>query len=846
MEARILEIVEALLDPQGATTQKMAAITEEAKNLAMSPEFYSAGMSILSNPEISQKVRDGCAVLFTERVTNNIKRFPEELRGTVVRTLPTLLAQCLTSPSVLSSFEKLANVVCANVFNFAAGEVTEEMNFLINATRDFMGQGQFKAGLLLAKSVFRAIKNPKNGAMQWFHEGFSNAFVPVMAEHLSHFSDLWEKAAAFHCVSRMLLNALPQCFGQCGVFFLDSSLSDLPQLIEKSDQDARRCATEMLKFLLKSVEALRKVDAVNDQMTNNLLGIVHLVITKDTTERHVALAVGILFALVVECGFYDIVNSNLVLIIEMLASVFSISRADVENFQLDPPAFVVQVHGTSPEWEDKRASAGRFLVKVAKKTEIAAALVQYVGTAIQAFQANQDSVQAQFNVFSACQMLSVVANRVPDFYAFFNSLTFMLQSPSPVIKSAGFLLLTDLKRIEFNADLLQAAFKCASEEGVVSYYAALVFSKMLENHDQKDAIKAIIAPYFSSIYDLFSKLTNEFHDDRLTMAFSNIAVFFDDEVVPHGADIFKDMLVMFVQAAQDPNPQSNFVLMTSDSMMVIISVIARHPDVSPQIFSAIYPLLCQAIVELGDSEFTEEVLKVVTEVIFRSSVFDPAFWSVLEAIGQNSSLDLDSVSTIIEQLIYKDQELGSRGEIVNNLCGMIMQGFNDESDDVIAPATIATSLVMRLGAQTPILNNLLQVIGTYMTSKVCSEVVSLFCAVLIQCPSLLTEQSDLVNGVFQTWIEVHPYPLFIPAAVKSVPAFASTPDAAKALIAAGLQSVEDGKEDDMDFGDDDDDDDDAKFQAAPSDVTGSVIPNPTWFTDTEMQAFIAQLTEWAK
>ena len=96
---------------------------------------------------------------------------------------------------------------------------------------------------------------------------------------------------------------------------------------------------------------------------------------------------------------------------------------------------------------------------------------------------------------------------------------------------------------------------------------------------------------------------------------------------------------------------------------------------------------------------------------------------------------------------------------------MIMQGFNDESDDVIAPATIATSLVMRLGAQTPILNNLLQVIGTYMTSKVCSEVVSLFCAVLIQCPSLLTEQSDLVKGVFQTWIEVHPYPLFIPAAV---------------------------------------------------------------------------------
>ena len=848
MDSRVVEIIDALLNPQDATTANIAALTEEVNKMAMSPEFYSASITVLCNPEIPAKTRDACAVIVTQKISEHLKDFPPDLRHSIFTNLPKLLVQCLATPQMTGSFEKLANNICKQVFLFADGSgVTEEMNFLIDATRGFMSARQFKAGLLLAKAIFRAIQNPKK-EMREFHEGFSNAFVPFIAQSLRQLDDLWDIAAAYHCVSRVLFNALPQCFQSCGIICIDYALGQIPQLIENKDSvEAQRCVTQMLKFLLRALEALRKVDGVNEALAGSLLSVAQVCITRELRERHVALSIGILYSLVVKCNMYSVVEANREMFVALFAAVFRLEQGDVDVFQDDPPAFVIHIHGTSPEWEDKRASAGRFLAKVAEKTGLAQVVMQYVITTLQKVQENPQ-VAAQFEVFAACHMMSTVAKSAPGFYEFLGKISAMFQSDSPIMKAAGFLVLSGLEKIEFNPDLLQVAFKSASQDsGVVVYYAALVFGRMLENQEHKQEINAIIAPYFTTIYDLFSRLMAEFRDDRLTCAFSKMAAFFQDEIMPHAVDIFKNVLAMFTEAAQDPNPAANFVIMTSDSLMDLVDVIANHPEQSGPVFTAIYPPLCATIAQLTDSDYVEEFMKVIAEVIFRSPDFNPDYWCVIEFINGNPNLDLDSVSSIIEQLIYKDVNLAARGDVIARLCAMIMNGFTNSSDPE-APATIATSLVMRVGGQLPIMADLLKIVGDGLTSQFCSEIASLFSAIVIQCPAVLTQSQELVSHVFQAWVGARPYPLFVAAAVKSVPAFASNPEAAKSIIVAALQSLEEGKEMDDDEivleGDDDLEMD--EFRAAPSDVTGSVIPNPTWFTDQEMEAFASQLREWAK
>jgi hypothetical protein len=301
--------------------------------------------------------------------------------------------------------------------------------------------------------------------------------------------------------------------------------------------------------------------------------------------------------------------------------------------------------------------------------------------------------------------------------------------------------------------------------------------------------------------------------------------------MPHAVEIFTTTIKMIVQNAGD----SLACLLTNKCLIGLVQIISMH-QTSDTILRQVFPIVNDAIITIGESDFVDELAKVAGKIISAVKVFDPSYWSIIEAMANNPAVDFGSASVIYEQLIFRDEKLAIRGDAIEHICRQICE-------NVAESHLVAIPLLLRVGRELPILPTLVEALKADSEIGVSSlEVSSLFSVLLM---TLREELLGQAGDVVRTWIDGHTFPYFVVAVVQCLDLFDEDIqiEALVAAFQAIVCEVADGEED---AGEEEGLD---QFAYSPRDCTGSLLPTPRWFVEAEVirqfAAFVHGLGEVA-
>jgi hypothetical protein len=202
-------------------------------------------------------------------------------------------------------------------------------------------------------------------------------------------------------------------------------------------------------------------------------------------------------------------------------------------------------------------------------------------------------------------------------------------------------------------------------------------------------------------------------------------------------------------------------------------------------------------------------------------VFDPSYWSIVEAMANNPTLDFGSASSIYEQLIFRDEQLATRGDVLEHICEQVCENIAESH-------SVAIPLLLRVGRELPIIPALVEALKPDSGIPVSSIEVSALFSVLLM--TLREELLGQAGDVIETWIASHTFPYFVVAVVQCLDLFEEDVQI-EALVAAFQAIVSEAADGEEDAGEAEGFD---QFAYSPGDCTGNLVPTPRWFVEADV------------
>jgi hypothetical protein len=417
-------------------------------------------------------------------------------------------------------------------------------------------------------------------------------------------------------------------------------------------------------------------------------------------------------------------------------------------------------------------------------------------------------------------MLGAVVNCGTAFDAFLPSIAPLFVSDNDVVRAAAFKIVSNRRALAFDRGLLDVAFAaCAnpSQSPVVAYYAALVVALFLQEGPDVDLVREAVGSHFESIYAAINSLVVAFEEDRLFDALTAVAEFFHAEIMPHIVSVFEATAGRLIQAACECD--ESVYAMNDQSLLKLVGLIAAHPDGAGPVFEAIFPIAAAAVSELARRGLrADDVVEVIAGIIAFTPAFNPEFWSVVPLLESIEDIDFDTLAPVLEQLIWRDADLARRPDVVAHLSEVVAANIED---DFAAAEGVAVALLMRMGAELPLIPALIEFVAS-----AAENVSDLFSALLIVAGASAVRAGSAV----EVWAEKGQFPLFVAAVVNCFDLFAGEPALQEQLVAAAYSAIRSEAHEPGEEREDANDDlalD--QYTIAPSAITTARVPTPRWF-----------------
>lgn len=811
--------------------------------------FYQTCLQIIfeQNDQITITCKKSALNAFAKGIKDCWKNtFDDDMKMYLLNQIPELLAN---SPYELVPLcEKFSD----EIINFSIFE--DNCSYLIEALPHlFQNDINYqRAGLIISKSVCKKIKNPRDDMMQMFSE-FASLISPLIANLCKECEDYVLLNYCYHCLSRLLMKLTEneiaeQILQEYGEIYYGRFMSLCTNFPSNIDENF-----SFIKFLIEGIKFLIRISRkLDNEQIENIIQFIQSIFQLPAHKYLVILkakAVALLNSMIIKNERYDIFESHMQLIMEIIFSQLMISDEDIQDMENDPEAFIQANPSANINWEDDKASCSHFLLNCIKRMKNSS-LIDFV------YETASSSLQSESRnqIFTAFRILTtaVSKNCKDQFEQFLPFLLEAFNHPDFVVRAGSFFVLSATKCCNISQQIIDNCITHLNDEApIVRYYASLALSQSLFFCKRQQEYKQCKKYYSSQIGDICNSLfeiLSQFNDSYISDAFTQIVKFFDDEILPYAIQLFDQITEVFVSCCTSGESQFSEVEETTTKVLGLIIKIAgknskTNPDALNEFCGHFYSKICSAISATSESQNVYCLFPLLSELITISPGFNPEFWELLEPLmGITSSgiIIIDDSAPVIEQIIYKDEELASREEIVSNLCTFLLN-----SGALISVPTFCSTLIMRVGPSLPCMSEIFATIKSEASEcdvEGLESISNIVSAIFLNFDdfSPLFEGGDMT--LFNIWIEKPHFPFYVASFLKVFNKFDQDVELQAQMLKSGFFSVSTGfdNEEEEEFSDDDDDDDDSDndfdtdFQANPGDFGLSTIKSPQWFNEKEL------------
>lgn len=829
------------------SNHELAEATREIESRYPNQLFYDACLQIIfeQNSQISSSIKSEALINFKNGIKACWKSFDENIKMYLLSQIPELIAN--VPIGLLPTCEKLSDEII--VYSFIEDECPNLIEILPQL---FQSEAKYlRPALIISKSVCRKIKNPDDKNLQVFSE-FAPHIFPLLAALCKECDDLLLLNYCYHCLSRLLFNLneiteqLLQSHGEvCYGKFMSLALNPPEQIDEK-----------FVKFLIEGVKFLNRIsEKLSNEQFENIFQLINIVFQFPSSQGKIkAKIMSLLNTIVIENKRYDVFESHMQLIMEIIFSQLMITNEDIENMENDPEAFIQANPQANYKWEEDKSSYCHLVsncVKIVKDKTLIDFIYQIVSSSF-----SQSNSRNQ--IFTAFRLLTTaVSKRCKEhFDQFLPSLIESFDNSDFVIRSGAFLLLSTVECCNITQQIIDCCINHLNDPAqIVRYYAALALSQsfyLCQDQQEHQQYKELYSPGIGDLLTSLIDIYSQFNDSYISDTFIQFINFFKEEIIPCAMPLFDKILEFFVKSCISGESRFSSIEETSSSaLLIIINLIGKNESKNPssliEYYGHFYSKLCSAIEETNECESVASLIPPLSALINLSPGFNPDFWELFEplmALTSNDIIIIDDSGPVIEQLIFKDNELATREQIVTNLCSMIL------SDGLTATPTICASLIMRIGSSLPCMSEIISYIkkeavesekegGFYKLESICNVVSAIF--IKVDDFSELFEEGNM--SLFNIWIKEHSFPFYIASLLNVFDKFSGEVEAQAQMLRSGFESISvglggDEEEDELLIGDDDEEDEDDKLyvknQAKPGDFGLTKVESPQWFNEKDL------------
>lgn len=851
--SELLELITKVNQPE--SNQEIAEITELIKSQYPNQEFYHQCMQIIleDGDQISTNYKQYAHILFNNGIISCWKSvFDQDQKMILLNQIPELFAH--SQIEILPLCEKLSDIIID--YSLFKDECSYLLDILPQLFQNDINYQ--RAGLIIAMSICEKIKRPTDEMYETF-SSFASLIFPFLSSVCKESDNLILLKYCYHCLSCLLektTDITEQLIKEYGELFYSQFMNISMSNPENTDKIH-------IDFLIEGIGFLSEVsEKLDSEQIGNIIILLQNVFQLNLDKYQIkvkAKGISFLNSMIIDKKRYDIFESNMQLIMEIIFSQLLISDEDINEMAKNPEVFIEDNPQADYDWGDAKTSCCRFVLNCVNAIEDTN-LIEFIYQIASSFPLEAES---RNNIFTSFRLLTAaVSNKCAEYFnQYIPYLSQAFDHEDFVIRSGSFLLLSNVDCCEITQPIIDTCIEHLSDPApIVCYYSALALAQCFNlcqsqqvNYQQ---YKELYTPHISQIYTSFLEISSQFNDSYIPQAFNDFVLFFKEEVLPFADALFDKITEIFITSCQlGESDFSEIESKSSEALHILIKLVASIDNIDPetfnQLYSHFYSRLCTAIEETANYQSVSLLKDPLSSLIYHLPYFNPEFWELLNpliSIANNGTIDIDDAAQIFEMLIFKDEELASRGEVLTELCTFLLS-----SDALISASTFGATLIMRCGQNLPCMNEIVSCIKKESSSddnisilnseSICNITSAIF--LNFEDYSELFEEGDMT--LFNIWVSYHFYPFYVASFLKIFHNFDDNVEAQAQMLKSAFDSIlsanNDEEEEEAEMDDDDDESELVyKFQIKPGEVSLAETENPQWFDETTLAQELYQLT----
>lgn len=836
-----MEKLESLFKQTYSSTSnfEIESATEQIESMYSDPSFYQNSCLILSqnmkvNETLSKAVLNG----LTKGLEKQWNFFHPDFRASIINEI--IKITYITDEKLIRQFEKLFDIIikldkfeCLNVQN------------VLSVIYQLFHDNHYLIALIIMKSVTKLIKNPTT-EMYHVYDLFSDEFGKIISMFISEQFGTNLLSYVFHIVSRLSINRVHPS--------IQSIYLNLIQLFITfgiPDGNIHMFANEGFKMIIRILNYEKTI--IPDEMICNILNIIpnYLEVNCDNSKdkNFKGKLFSLLNTIIIKNKRFELIDKFFIpLIPNVIFPIFYLTNDEIQMIKEDPACFVQESHQIELNWDDTKASCMKFLKNCSKYDNLFNSSINFVTNVMN----NSLSTSDYIPLFSAFRFLSsIMPSRQPEeTLTFLSSITQLFDHQNDIVRCAAFLLLSQCNNIPFNEQILMHCFNHLNDNfKLISYYASVTFANVINDLSQESQkqMNIVLSPYAETIFKHFSSIASEFRDPQLYESLSSLASIFQDSIIQIAPQIFDQTYNFFITSCKDENGDLNNdnIFIASDALIKIVDVLGTFPNLNVHF----YKTVCNGLLELINSDHFGDLLNILNKIIEKIEVFDVNYWQIvsllMKIIESNENIILNEIDPIIEEIIFKDKELGKREDIVNSISSLIISKCDEElhgNEEIEIPFSIASCLVLQCKEKLPIIDKLFEYLTIAAKRYIDPDSICVLYSSMLISYKQKALQCD--PDIIQIWMDNHSYPLYLASFLTFFP-LVNSPDVKANSYISALKSIIFKIQDEEieDFGDDDDDCIDIDYEmVANIEKRGndaSIIRGPEWFEPEKLlQSFM--------